>query len=120
MVRTVSDQSYPCWFIPARSCPGSRCPCPSEEADPGQRYIPPDGHAAGQPVNLPAEIDITNAAAVGRELGSACRPGVAVVIADMTQTTFCDSPGVRQLLLASDAAGTCGAELRLVIPSAVV
>lgn len=71
-------------------------------------------------VALPDEIDITNADAVGRELRSACQPGAAVVIADMTQTAHCDSSGVRQLLLAADAAGACGAELRLVIPSAAV
>lgn len=71
-------------------------------------------------VTLPAEIDINNADSVGRELSSACQPGVAVVIADMTETTFCDSSAIRQLILVSDAASARGAELRLVIPSAVI
>jgi len=71
-------------------------------------------------VTLPAEIDISNADAVREDLQAALRPGVAVVIADMTSTVFCDSAGLRSLLLASDAARAAGAELRLVIPSAAV
>jgi anti-sigma B factor antagonist len=71
-------------------------------------------------VSLPAEIDIGNAKHVGSELSAACRPGVAVVIADMTRTTFCDSSAVRSLLLAHDRAADNSAELRLVIESAAV
>ncbi len=71
-------------------------------------------------VTLPAEIDISNADSVGRELCAAARPGVAVVIADMTRTQFCDSSGARNLMLAQDAAIRNHAELRLVIPSATV
>lgn len=71
-------------------------------------------------VTLPAEIDISNADAVGEDLRAALRPGVTVVVADMTSTVFCDSTGLRNLLLASDAARAAGAELRLVISSAGV
>lgn len=71
-------------------------------------------------VTLPAEIDISNADAVREDLEAALRPGVAVVVADMTSTMFCDSAGLRSLLLASEAARAAGAELRLVIPSACV
>lgn len=71
-------------------------------------------------VTLPPEIDLTNADEIGGELRSAFRPGVAVVIADMTRTTYCDSAGVRHLLLASDTAAERRAEFRLVIPSAAV
>jgi anti-sigma B factor antagonist len=71
-------------------------------------------------VTLPAEIDIGNAGRVGRELCAAFRPGVAVVIADLSATQFCDSSGVRSLLLARDAAARGHAELRLVIPAAPV
>jgi anti-sigma B factor antagonist len=71
-------------------------------------------------IALPAEIDVTNAGQVARELRAAFRPGVAVVIADMSATTFCDSSGMRSLLLARDTAITHHAELRLVIPTADV
>jgi anti-anti-sigma factor len=71
-------------------------------------------------VTLPSEIDITNADRVGDDLRGAFRPGVAVVIADMTRTTFCDSAAVRSLLLANDMAVKRQVELRLAIPSATV
>jgi anti-sigma B factor antagonist len=71
-------------------------------------------------VTLPSEFDITNADSVGGELRAAFRPGVAVVIADMTRTTFCDSAAARNLLLANDKAIERQAELRLAIPSATV
>ena len=71
-------------------------------------------------VTLPEEIDIGNARRVGRELCAAFRPGVTVVIADLSATQFCDSSGVRSLLLARDAAERGDAELRLVIPAAPV
>lgn len=71
-------------------------------------------------ITLPAEIDISNAERVGRELCAGARPGVAVVIADMSQTRYCDSSGARNLLLAQDTAIRNNAELRLVIPSTAV
>jgi anti-sigma B factor antagonist len=71
-------------------------------------------------VALPEEIDITNAASCGDGLRAAIRPGVAVVIADMTRTAFCDSQGMRQLVLAHDRAMEAGAELRLAIESPAV
>lgn len=71
-------------------------------------------------VCLPEEIDITNAAERGDELRAAIKTGVAVVIADMTRTAFCDSQGMRQLVLAHDRATEAGAELRLAIESPAV
>jgi anti-sigma B factor antagonist len=75
---------------------------------------------APEVVRLPPEIDITNADSVGGELRAAFRPGIAVVIADMTQTTFCDSAAARNLLLANDEAAERQAELRLALPSPTV
>lgn len=46
-------------------------------------------------VRLPADIDITNSAAVGGELRAALAPGVRLVIADMTETVFRDLSGLR-------------------------
>lgn len=71
-------------------------------------------------VRLPVEIDAGNADQVRGELSAAARPGVAAVVGDMTATRFCDSAGVRALLLAQDAAVRAGGQLRLVTTSAPV
>ena len=62
----------------------------------------------------PAEIDVSNADRVASELLAAIKPGVRVVIVDMTLTTFCDSSGLRAIAQAHDRAQAQGAELRLV------
>jgi len=67
-------------------------------------------------VNFPAEVDLSNALELGTALTGAFGPGVAVVIADMTATEFCDSSGLRFLMMADDVATERGAELR-VVPS---
>ena len=73
--------------------------------------------ARAQPVivTLPAEIDLANADSIGEQLAAAFGPGVAVVIADMTATTFCDSVGMRMLVLARRQAVAVGTDLRLVL-----
>jgi anti-sigma B factor antagonist len=71
-------------------------------------------------VVLPVEIDMANAHQVRQELYSALATGVAVVVADMTATTFCDSMGCRTLVMADKQARAGNAELRLAIPSASV
>jgi anti-sigma B factor antagonist len=71
-------------------------------------------------VTLPEEIDITNAQAVGDELCAAFGQGVLAVIADMSRTRFCDSSGIRYLLLANGRAAELNAEFRLVVQSAAV
>src|SRR5580704_4210022 len=71
-------------------------------------------------VVLPDEIDFRNAACVGELLAAALVPGVAVVIADLTMTVFCDCAGVRSLLLAGRRANAVHAELRLVVRASVV
>ncbi len=71
-------------------------------------------------VTLPAEIDVTNAGRVGAGLQAAFAPGVTTVVADMTATTFCDSRGIRALVLAHKHAAASGAQLRLVVTSAGV
>lgn len=94
---------------------------------PGPRltYSPPKG---GPPVTdaepvtgpvivrLPAEIDIANAEDVGEQLRSAFTHGATLVIADLTATVFCDSSGLRQLLLAHRRAQARHAEVRFAIP----
>lgn len=67
-------------------------------------------------VRLPAEIDMDNALEVGEQLCSALTHGAAVVIADLTLTSFCDSSGAREFLLAQHYADACHAQMRFVIP----
>jgi anti-anti-sigma factor len=69
-------------------------------------------------VPMPTEIDVTNADGVMALLDGALRLGVALVIADLTSTVFCDSAGVRILVLAQRKAAASGAELRLAVPAA--
>jgi len=71
--------------------------------------------AASVTVVLPEEIDVTNAESMREQLLSALSPGVAVVIADMTSTAFCDTSCFRNLLIAHADAGASGVQLRLVI-----
>jgi anti-sigma B factor antagonist len=71
-------------------------------------------------VVLPGEIDFVNADSVGERLAVAIVPGVAVVIADLTVTAFCDCAGVRRLLLAGRRTSAVHAELRLVVRARAV
>lgn len=71
-------------------------------------------------VVLPEEIDFLNADCVGEQLAAAVVSGVAVVIADLTVTVFCDCAGVRSLLLAGRMASAVHAELRLVVRARAV
>jgi anti-sigma B factor antagonist len=71
-------------------------------------------------VTLPAEIDMANDRGVLQQLGCALASGAPVVVADMSGTRFCDSMGLRALVLAHQQAAAHHAELRLVITSAEV
>lgn len=66
-------------------------------------------------VELPAEIDATNSAAVYDQLVAACAPGVQVVIADLTSTCFCDSSGVHAIMNAHEHAATLDIRLWLAV-----
>jgi anti-anti-sigma regulatory factor len=48
-------------------------------------------------VALPPEIDAANAEQACEKLYEAFASGAAVVIADLTATTFCDSSGIQQM-----------------------
>lgn len=67
-------------------------------------------------VTFPAEIDMATAGAIGEQVAAALAPGVHVVIADMTATTFCDSAGINMLIRAKRQATAHGADLRLLLP----
>lgn len=65
-------------------------------------------------VALPAEIDAGNADEIGQELLSAISLGAAVVVIDMSPTTFCDSAGVQAIITAYRHAAANRTQLRLV------
>jgi anti-anti-sigma factor len=74
---------------------------------------------AGSPVvvRLPDELDLSNVMSVGAELLAAASAGAAVVIADLSGTTFCDGTGAHGLLTAGELAAANGVELRVVATS---
>jgi anti-sigma B factor antagonist len=67
-------------------------------------------------VVLPAEIDVTNSEFALGLLAAALAPGVPLVIADLTATSFCDTSGVRALVQGHEQAVARGAQLRLAVP----
>ena len=84
----------------------------------------PDQSAAAKPaappyarqpvvVTLPDEIDLANAGQVYSALIRALETGTGVVVADATETTFCDCAGVRTLARAHYQAAARGIDLRV-------
>jgi anti-anti-sigma factor len=67
-------------------------------------------------VRLAAEIDLTNREQVYDRLYAAFARGAAVVVADLTVTSFCDCGSLRRLLAVQHRAAAQGNQLRLVIP----
>ncbi len=71
-------------------------------------------------VTLPAEIDITNADQVREDLLSVLNQGAALLIADLSRTTFCDSAGVSALARSFRRAEASQSEIRLVVSTVAV
>ena len=65
-------------------------------------------------VTMPAEIDAANAGKIRQGLLSAASLGAAVMVIDMSGTTFCDSAGVQAIIAAYRQTAADGTELRLV------
>ena len=80
-------------------------PAPADPGPPAERC---------RTVRMPAEIDIGNADDVRQALVTAVDQGFAVVIADMSDTLFCDCAAVTALVVAGQYAVAAGAELRVV------
>jgi anti-sigma B factor antagonist len=80
-----------------------------------------EGTAAGRPspavVTFPQEAVFANADAVRRNVVSALLPGVRAVILDLTSTMFCDTSGLRELVVAHRLGHEKGVEMRVVVPS---
>ena len=68
-------------------------------------------------VAMPAEVDLINAERVYDQLYAALISGAAVVIADFTATTFCDSAGMNLLITIHKRAVSRGVQFCLVLPS---
>lgn len=67
-------------------------------------------------VGFPEEFDITNAGDVAKRLRAVITPGAGAIVADLTTTAFCDSSGIRILMLARDWATVDDVEFRLAVP----
>jgi anti-sigma B factor antagonist len=65
-------------------------------------------------VAMPTEIDAANASKIRQGLLSAVSLGAAVVVIDLSGTTFCDSAGVHAIIAAYRQAAANGTQLRLV------
>jgi anti-sigma B factor antagonist len=66
-------------------------------------------------ITLPAEIDITISPGLQDALLAVIGRQPAMVVADMTATTFCDSSGMHAIVTAYRQAVGSGTDLRLVI-----
>ena len=65
-------------------------------------------------VTAPDEIDAANAEALGDALEAASADHPTIIV-DMTRNVFCDSSGLRVLIMAVKPARAAGGELRLVL-----
>jgi anti-sigma B factor antagonist len=83
-------------------------------------HLPVDWRGLLAVVSMPEEIDMANNSEVADDLMATLDQGPAVLVVDMSQTTFCDSGGVRAVVLAQRKAAASGVELRLVIASSAV
>lgn len=81
---------------------------------------PGESGAPAMVVTLPEEIDMASASASAAGLTAAVTAGDALVIADLTGTTFIDSHGARVLFFAHRDATAHGTELRFAIPHQAV
>jgi anti-sigma B factor antagonist len=68
-------------------------------------------------VGMPAEIDVTNVEEIRQALLSAALSAAshdaAVLVIDMSGTTFCDSAGVQAIIATRKQAAASGTQLRL-------
>jgi anti-sigma B factor antagonist len=71
-------------------------------------------------VTLPAEIDVTNADMVREELLGVLNQGAILLIADLSNTSFCDSAGVSALVRTFRRATTSTSAIRLVVGTPAV
>ena len=71
-------------------------------------------------VSAPVEVDVSNADGLRQLLLACADEGHAVLVVDMSETAFCDSTGLHQLVRAHQRATAAGGEVRLVITAPTV
>jgi anti-anti-sigma factor len=79
--------------------------------------LPVTWHGQLAVITMPEEIDMSNGAEVQAGLLAALGQQPRVLVVDMTQTTFCDSAGVRAIMLSHRQASAQDTDFRLVISS---
>jgi anti-sigma B factor antagonist len=65
-------------------------------------------------ITMPAEIDAATADEARLALLAAVSSGAAILVIDMSRTTFCDSAGLKAIIAAHTQATKAGTQLRLV------
>jgi len=80
-------------------------------------HLPVAWHGQLAVVTMPEEIDMSNGAEIQEGLVAVLGERPATLVVDMSPTTFCDSAGVRAIMLTHRQAAAAGCELRLVIAS---
>ncbi|HEY1920651.1 MAG TPA: STAS domain-containing protein [Streptosporangiaceae bacterium] len=68
-------------------------------------------------ITMPAEVDMSNGGDVQAFLLATLERNPDVLVVDMAATTFCDSAGLRAVMISHRQAGTQGSEFRLVVGS---
>lgn len=81
----------------------------------GDGQLPASPRPGTVVVPLPGELTYSNADQVGVALAAAFGPGVRTVVADGSQAVFCDSCGMRELVLAHKRATELGIDFRVVV-----
>ena|SRR5690348_17309572 len=71
-------------------------------------------------ISAPVEVDVSNADGLRQRLLARADEGHAVLVVDMSETAFCDSTGLHQLVRAHKRAAAAGGEVRLVITAPTV
>jgi anti-anti-sigma factor len=71
-------------------------------------------------ISAPVEVDVSNADGLRQLLLACADEGHAVLVVDMSETAFCDSTGLHQLVRAHKRATAAGGEVRLVITAPTV
>jgi anti-sigma B factor antagonist len=71
-------------------------------------------------VTLPVEVDVTNADSVREDLLAVLNHGAVLLVADLSNTTFCDSAGVSALVRTFTRSAASGSGMRLVVSTPAV
>ena len=93
-------------------------PAPGEPAGPAVAPRPDVGPGVAV-VTMPAVAGYGSAGAIGTDIAAALATGPATLVIDFTHTRFCDSAGIREMVIAQRLAQAQGVDLRLAVPAAL-